>query len=252
MRYHRRMSGPTSHASADSSGDAGAPEATASHRLVLASQSPRRRRLLAWLGLPFTATAVDTPESLDSPLAADPPELAISLAAEKAEAARDAGLADDALVLCFDTIVVLDDEVLGKPADVADAWRMLRALSGRTHQVVTGVAALAPGAGEAYTFAVVTNVAMRELTDADIEAWMEHGTFMGCAGAYNIEAQVAEVTLDECYQNVAGLPLCHLYAALVGDPRLREALPGEPAVPVAACDGALGRRCELGPQVVAR
>jgi septum formation protein len=250
MGYHRRMSGPTSHASADSSESAGAADNAARHQVVLASQSPRRRRLLEWLGLPFTATAVDTPESLDSPLAADPPALAISLAAEKAEAARSEGLAEDALVLCFDTIVVLGDEVLGKPADVADAWRMLRALSGRTHQVVTGVAALPPGASEPHTLAVVTNVVMRSLTDADIEAWMGCGTFMGCAGAYNIEAQVAEVTLDECYQNVAGLPLCHLYAELACDAELRAALPGEPAVPIAPCDAALGRCCTLGRRLI--
>ena len=218
--------------------------------IVLASQSPRRRRLLEWLGLGFSATTVDTPESLDSPLASDPPSLAISLAAEKAEAARQAGSSADAIVLCFDTIVVLGGEVLGKPDDVEDAWRMLRALSGRTHQVVTGVAILAAGEARPRTFAVVTDVVMRPLTDASIGDWMEHGTFLGCAGAYNIEAQVAEVTAEECYQNVAGLPLCHLYAALTQDDQLSAALPAPPRVPIAACDAALGRTCALGPRVV--
>jgi septum formation protein len=220
--------------------------------MLLASQSPRRRRLLEWLELPFTCACVDTPESLDTPLAADPPALAISLAAEKAAEARAQGLGLDALVLCFDTIVVLDDAVLGKPVDVEDAWRMLRALSGRTHQVVTGVALLSPAgpADEPRVFAVTTNVEMRPLTDNDIEAWMAHGTFLGCAGAYNIEAQVAEVTADECYQNVAGLPLCHLWAALTGDATGLEAVPGVPSVPVAACDAALGRACRLGRRVV--
>ena len=218
--------------------------------MLLASQSPRRRRLLEWLELPFTCAAVDTPESLDTPLAADPPALAVSLAAEKAAEARTQGLGQGALVLCFDTIVVLDDEVLGKPADVDDAWRMLRALSGRTHQVVTGIALLAPDADDPRLLAVTTDVEMKPLTDADIEAWMAHGTFLGCAGAYNIEAQVAEVTADECYQNVAGLPLCHLYRMLARDERLRVWLPGEPAVPIAACDVALGRACRLGPRTV--
>jgi septum formation protein len=266
MRYHRRMPSPTTHEGDDSRvrifaeamGESVGSEDAASRdsrygrpaAIVLASQSPRRRRLLEWLGLPFSTTAVDTPESLDSPLAADPPALAMSLAAEKALAAQDAGHAADALVLCFDTVVVLDSEILGKPSDVADAWRMLRALSGRTHQVVTGVAMLLAGAPDAETFAVVTNVAMRLLADADIEAWMAHGTFLGCAGAYNIEAQVAEVTLDECYQNVAGLPLCHLYAKLAGDTDLRALLPAPPEVPVGACDSALHRCCRLGPSVV--
>ncbi len=219
--------------------------------LVLASQSPRRRRLLEWLSLPFTSTAVDTPEELDTPLASDPAALAAHLAAEKAVAARAAGHGAGALVLCFDTIVVLDGAVLGKPVDTADAWRMLRALSGRTHQVVTGVAALTPGLAQPRAFAVTTDVAMRTLGDATIEEWMAHGTFLGCAGAYNIEAQVAEVGLCDCFQNVAGLPMCHVYAALASDEELAAWLPAHPSVPIAACDAALGRRCELGPQVVA-
>jgi len=217
--------------------------------LLLASQSPRRRRLLEWLGVPFTTTAVDTPEDLDSPLASDPAALAESLAAEKALAARAHGNPEDALVLCFDTIVVHDGAVMGKPRDQTDAWRMLRALSGRTHHVVTGCALLCPEDADPTTFSVETNVTMQPLSDPRIEEWMSAGTFMGCAGAYNIEAQVAQVTTDECYQNVAGLPLCHLYAAL------RELSPGcAPTgmrVPVAACDAALDRRCRLGPTVTA-
>ena len=220
--------------------------------MVLASRSPRRRRLLGWLELPFSATAVETPESLDSPLASDPPALAISLAAEKVAAVRDSALAPDSIALCFDTIVVLGDEVLGKPRDVDDAWRMLRALSGRVHQVVTGVAITVPGEKGVRTFAVTTDVTMRDLSDADIEVWMSRGTFMGCAGAYNIEAQVAEVDDDQCYQNVAGLPLCHLFAALQSDPSLVERLPGPPTCPVTACDDALGRACRLGPRVTSR
>jgi len=211
-------------------------------RLVLASASPRRRRLLAWLDVPFEVEAVDTPENLDTPLASDPAALAISLAAEKAEAALAEGHAHDAVVLTFDTIVVLDGAVLGKPADVADAWRMLRALSGRTHQVVTGCAMLCAGESEPRTFAVTTNVSMKPLTDCQIEAWMAMGTFLGCAGAYNIEAQIAEVTAEECFQNVAGLPLCHVFL------QLRDAACTGgvvPSSPVGACDSALCRHCEL-------
>lgn len=226
-------------------------EAAPLTHLVLASASPRRRRLLGWLGLPFEVTSVDTPEDLESPLASNPPALAASLAEEKALAVRSAATHQDALVLTFDTIVVLGGEVLGKPLDLDDAWRMLRALSGRTHQVVTGVGLMCPG-GDPRTFAVTTDVRMRELTDRDIEAWMAGGEFMGCAGAYNIEGQVAQVTTSECYQNVAGLPLCHLHAALSGSlPGLRPpCLAEEPASPIAPCDAALGRTCKLGPQVV--
>lgn len=219
-------------------------------RLLLASQSPRRRRLLGWLGLPFSTATVDTPEDLSSPLASDPAALAVSLAAEKAAVVRSEGLGEGALALCFDTIVALDGTVLGKPRDLDDAWRMLRALSGRSHQVVTGVAMLSPAEEEPRTFSVATDVAMRALDDAAIEEWMASGEFMGCAGAYNIEAQIAEVTEDECYQNVAGLPLCHLYAALA-DANGAACVAGldEPDVPVAACDAALGRHCRLGPRV---
>lgn len=213
--------------------------------IILASRSPRRRRLLSWLGVPFDASHVDTPEDLDSPLANDPEALACSLAAEKAEAAR----ADSpgALVLCFDTIVVYDGDVLGKPLDTADAWRMLRSLSGQTHQVVTGCAVQCPDAASPTTFAVTTDVRMKDLDDERIAEWMASGEYLTCAGAYNIEGQVAEVTEDECYQNVAGLPLCHLHAALT-DTDLTPCAPAGLTSPIAACDAALGRTCRLGPR----
>ncbi len=216
--------------------------------ILLASQSPRRRRLLRWLDLEFTTTSVDTPEDLDSPLASNPTALAVSLAVEKTLAALESDSARESLVMCFDTVVVHDGQVLGKPADTDDAWRMLRSLSGATHQVITGVALMCPGESEPRTFSATTVVTMKALSDSQIEEWMAQGTFMGCAGAYNIEAQVAEVTAGECFQNVAGLPLCHLHAAL------RELPPGcrpaHIASPVTACDGALGRHCLLGPALV--
>lgn len=217
-------------------------------RLLLASKSPRRRRLLAWLGFAFDVAEVDTPEELDSPLAADPGALANHLAAEKALATRDAGLADDALVLCFDTIVVHDSRILGKPEDAGDARRMLRDLSGEIHQVVTGCALLCPDEEIPREFCVTTNVRMLELSESRITEWMSSGEYLGCAGAYNIEGQVAEVTLDECYQNVAGLPLCHLFAALSGS-NAPECLPRTPDAPVSPCDEALQRCCRLGPRV---
>lgn len=220
-------------------------DTTPATRIVLASQSPRRRRLLHMLGLPFEATSVDTPENLDTPLAADPPALAEHLAAEKARAARDEGHAENALVLAFDTIVVHKGHLLGKPRDDADAWRMLRSLSGKVHQVVTGVAMLCPGDEEPDAFSVITDVAMQDLDDRRIEEWMARGEYIGCAGAYNIEGQVAEVTDCDCFQNVAGLPLCHLYAALTG-PGAPPCLPMQPSMPAEACDAVLARRCRLG------
>lgn len=212
--------------------------------LVLASASPRRRRLIAWLGLPFEALSTDTTEDLGSPLRSVPPVLARSLAADKARAARVALGDDEAVVLAFDTIVVLDRTVLGKPADEADAWRMLRALSGRTHEVVTGVAVLKPGEREPSTFAVTTEVDMRELDDETIAAWLAEGEALGCAGAYNIERHLASVGEGACYQNVAGLPLCHVYERLA-----RLGVEGL-VPPVAECDAARGCSCTLGPRAI--
>ncbi len=212
-------------------------------RLVLASASPRRRRLIGWLGLPVSLTAVDTPEDITAPL--PPAELARSLAAEKALAARAEGA--PGTVLALDTIVVLEREVLGKPRDRAHAREMLRRLSGGKHEVVTGVAVMPPEADAPHTFAVTTPVTMRELSEDVVEAWLSGDEALGCAGAYNIERHLASVADDECFNNVAGMPLCHLYRALAfGD---SGAVPEGLVPPVATCDEALGRRCRLGPVV---
>ncbi|MHB1340622.1 MAG: Maf family protein [Coriobacteriia bacterium] len=209
--------------------------------VLLASASPRRRRLIDWLGLDADVTSVDTPEDLAVSLT--PAALASGIAAEKALEVPP----DDRLTLAFDTIVVLNGEVLGKPADAEDARRMLRALSGRTHEVVTGVALREPQSRDLRIFSVTTRVDMRALSDADIESWIAEGECMGCAGAYNIERHLASVGLTECFQNVAGLPLCHLYAALAaGD---IQGVPPGLTRPVATCDAALGRTCQLGPEV---
>jgi septum formation protein len=222
----------------------------AADSVILASASPRRRRLLAWLGIQYALTAVDTAEDLDSPLASDPPALAIALAEEKAQAAaaRQAGasspdVTSGLLILAFDTIVVLGDEVLGKPDDLDDARCMLRALSGQMHDVVTGVAALSQGDSECRTFSVTTPVRMRVLDEKAIESWVAEGELLGCAGAYNIERHLAEVDLDQCFQNVAGLPLCHLYQ------KLHEwgVAPANVVAPVGTCDLLRGVKCELGP-----
>lgn len=210
--------------------------------LLLASASPRRRRLLAMLGLPYEVASVDTPEDLTSPLRAVPPILARSIAAEKAAAAR-ASAGQDTTVLAFDTIVVADRHVLGKPVDLADAFAMLALLSGRTHDVITGVAIQLPGAREPRTFAVTTPVTMAELSEDDLRAWADKGELLGCAGAYNIESHLASVNDGQCFQNVAGLPLCHVYKALV-----RDGYRGL-ASPVAACDEARRATCEMGPRI---
>jgi len=210
--------------------------------LLLASASPRRRRLLAMLGVPYEVASVDTPEDLTGPLRLVPPVLARSIAAEKAVAAR-AEAGDEASILAFDTIVVADKRILGKPADLGDAFDMLRTLSGKTHDVITGVAIMAPGDREPRTFAVTTPVQMRGLSEDDLRAWADKGELLGCAGAYNIESHLASVEPDQCFNNVAGMPLCHVYRALV-----RDGYTGLTS-PVAACDAGRCASCELGPRI---
>jgi septum formation protein len=214
------------------------------YKVVLASASPRRRRLFAWLGIEYSVMSTDTDEDLTA-AAPSPSQLAVSLAEEKAAAASQAE--PDALVLAFDTIVVLAGGILGKPVDLDDARRMLRALSGRSHEVVTGVSMLAPGTTTPQSFAVATPVSMRVLDETAIEAWVDEGELLGCAGAYNIERHLADVDLDQCFQNVAGLPLCHLYREL----RERGLASGGLVRPVGTCDLLRGVECRLGPELTA-
>lgn len=213
--------------------------------IILASASPRRRRLIGWLGIDARMLATDTAEDLAQPLS--PPGLAAALAGEKARAARAAGVRGT--LLAFDTIVVRAGTVLGKPVDEDDARRMLRSLSGGVHEVLTGVAIYAETMTAPHTFAVATPVRMRTLDDAEIEEWLAGDEALGCAGAYNIEHHLASVDDDQCFQNVAGLPLCHVYRELASG-RAGE-VPHGLTRPVGSCDAALGRHCHLGPLVCA-
>ena len=212
-------------------------------RIVLASASPRRRRLFAWFGVPYDVTSVEVDESPDPGLSSNPAAVAIDIASRKLDAVTDRG-PEDVVVSC-DTIVVLDGEILGKPADRADAERMLRLLSGRAHQVVTGVAVAVPDAEDPHLMSVMTNVNMHDLTDEQIDAWVAGDEVLGCAGAYNIERHLAWVEDDECYENVAGLPLCHLYSLL--DRVTDEWTAGLFERPDEHCDASRGAFCRLGP-----
>jgi septum formation protein len=175
-------------------------------RLILASASPRRRELLAQAGYTFEVITADVPE-VRKP-GEDPIRFVTRLAREKAEAviSRD-GVPPDILVLGADTIVLLDEEVLGKPRDEADAARMLRLLAGRTHQVITGVC-LAKGR-ERQRAAEVTFVRFTTLSDEEIEAYVATGEPMDKAGAYAIQGRAGRWVprIHGCYFNVVGLPL---------------------------------------------
>jgi septum formation protein len=174
-------------------------------QLILASGSPRRRELLTQAGFTFAVRAADIDESLRP--GEDPVEYVTRLAQEKAQAIYALEGRDDIVVLGADTTVVLDKEILGKPVDKADAVRMLRGLSGRAHRVITGVAVVSADGVEAAS--EVTEVWFREISDAEIAAYVETGEPMDKAGAYGIQGRAAKwiPRIEGCFFNVVGLPL---------------------------------------------
>ena len=174
--------------------------------LILASGSPRRRELLGALGLSFEVVVSDTPEPLDPSLS--PESQALALAARKSRAV--AAGAPGALVLGADTIVVLNGEMLGKPRDDDDAFRMLRGLSGHDHQVITGVALVDVGSSIEVASAASTTVRFRRLSDDDIARYVASGEPRDKAGGYAIQGLGATLIagFDGCFTNVVGLPLC--------------------------------------------
>lgn len=179
--------------------------------LILASQSPRRRELLSRLGLEFTVRVADIDETMDpSKLPFD--EVA-RLSRDKA-AAVAAGAPEDAVVVAADTVVVLEDRVLGKPHSEEEAVAMLRSLSGRPHQVMTGMTVRRGDRVDSDT--VVTDVHFCPLSEAEIAAYVATGEPMDKAGAYGIQG-LAAIFVDRLagdYYNVMGLPLCRLCAML--------------------------------------
>ncbi|HWM19233.1 MAG TPA: Maf family protein [Ilumatobacteraceae bacterium] len=176
-------------------------------RLVLASGSPRRRELLALLGLPFDVVAPDVDESVRRGEA--PTDLVRRLAIDKVEAVEAAGAIEgpDVVVLAADTIVEVAGEILGKPADADDARRMLRALSARTHRVHTGVAVRRDG--DRACEVVTTSVTMAMMSDAAIEWYLATGEPIDKAGAYAIQGAggVFVAAIEGSASNVVGLPL---------------------------------------------
>jgi septum formation protein len=174
-------------------------------RLVLASASPRRRELLTQAGFTFAIHPAHIPE--DPLPGEDPISYVIRLAREKAQAVFNHLQDRDAVILGADTTVTLDNHILGKPEDTADAARMLRLLSGRTHRVITGIAVVTAEAAE--VAAEVTGVRFLALSDQEISAYIATGEPMDKAGAYAIQGRAARwiPRIEGCYFNVVGLPL---------------------------------------------
>ncbi|HEY9070574.1 MAG TPA: Maf family protein [Candidatus Ozemobacteraceae bacterium] len=175
--------------------------------LYLASQSPRRREILADLGIPFTLRVSPYQESTGDVVGLLPKEQAARLAGLKAfHAAKGLG---DGIVIGADTIVVLDEHVLGKPRDRADAKRMLGMLSGKSHRVITGISLVEADSGRAVTHAEITHVVFKSLSDREITDYIDSPEPYDKAGAYAIQgmASLFVERIEGCYFNVVGFPV---------------------------------------------
>lgn len=182
--------------------------------LILASSSPRRSQLLQLAGLEFTVEAADIDEQVQP--GETPSTYVQRLALEKAQAVWDRHKADagDLIVLGADTTVVCDGVVLGKPADAADARRMLRMLSGRTHQVLTGIAAVSQRG--LFSEVEITQVFFDLIDEEELAHYIASGEPMDKAGAYGIQGYAARwiPRIEGCFFNVMGLPLARTMALL--------------------------------------
>lgn len=204
-------------------------------KIILASASPRRRELLTQIGLEFTVMPSDIEEN---PVSTLPQDVVIELSKEKArdvwgrlkqydrgdgtdggsvteEAGKMTDL-DNRLVLSADTVVSIEGEILGKPKDEADAVRMLSLLTGKEHQVYTGITMIwidEKGKEEEYSFYVCTSVVMYRMSKADIAAYVYSGEPMDKAGAYGVQGKAAAYikAIRGEYSNVVGLPVGRLY-----------------------------------------
>ena len=182
-------------------------------RLLLASKSPRRQQLLAELGLPIDSVSIDVDEHLAAPLPAY--EVAEYLACRKSDAYPADRLAGDEVLVTADTVVVLDGRVLGKPASREEAAEMLHSLSGRSHEVYTGVCLRT--AQRRRSFTEQTTVHFAKLTDDEIDYYIDRYRPYDKAGAYGIQEWIGMIGIDRiegCYYNVMGLPVARLHAAL--------------------------------------
>lgn len=190
-------------------------------RLILASGSPRRQELLKRITTDFEIVALSVDERSERAL---PQHIVVDIARRKAQAAVLAG--HQGIVLAADTLVLLDGQVLGKPADGDDAFRTLRALSGRAHTVLTGLWAVNTRTRQTAGDCISTQVHFKRLTDDEIKQYLAHAEFADKAGSYAIQGRAAAFVerLEGDYDNVMGLPVARTAQLLrrVGYPIERE------------------------------
>ena len=181
-------------------------------KIILASQSPRRKQLLEWAEIPFDVLVKETDETYPAGLAMD--EIAIHIARNKALAIKHPG---NIPILAADTIVVLDHHIIGKPADREDAVRILSMLSGKQHEVITGV--VIRYMEKEIAFAETTEVCFHTLSRAQIEFYVDHYQPYDKAGAYAIQEWIGVVGIRSVtgdFYNVMGLPVSRVVQALQG------------------------------------
>ena len=179
--------------------------------IILASASPRRRELLERMGLNFTVRTASHDETMDP--AADPADEVARVSLLKAQAVCPSCAQED-IIIAADTIVVCDSTVMGKPHSEEAAYSMLRSLSGREHQVMTGLTVMQGKNAETVT--VTTSLHFRDLSDEEIRAYIATGEPQDKAGAYGVQGLAAMFVarLDGDYYNVMGLPVCTLATML--------------------------------------
>lgn len=183
------------------------------YKVILASNSPRRKELLSGLGLEYEVKVMPgIDETYPDTLPTE--EVPVYIAREKAEAYRKS-IAEDELIITADTVVCIDGEVLGKPADETEAYAMLRKLAGRTHLVITGVCFTTAQLQK--SFAAVTEVTFDQLTDEEISFYVEKYRPFDKAGAYGVQEWIGYVGvtgMNGSFYNVMGLPVQRLYQEL--------------------------------------
>lgn len=182
-----------------------------SYPLILASNSPRRKELLQMLKLPFTVNSVEVDEIIPTNIPLK--EAAKFLAEIKSKAHQH--LATNSIVVTADTIVLLNNTILGKPSSSAEATNMLQQLSDKTHEVITGVCLRCNN--EVITFDIITKVTFEKLEQDEIEYYVSSGEANDKAGAYGIQDWIGMIgikAIEGCYYNVVGLPVNELYNQL--------------------------------------
>ena len=179
-------------------------------KIILASNSPRRRELLAGLDISFEVQVIP---GIDESYPEDLPAVEVPQYISKAKADAYLGMIDnDTMVITADTVVVLDDEILGKPVDDDDARRILHKLSGKTHQVITGVCLTS--LDKQRVFAVTTGVTFKQFTEQEIDYYVSNYHPLDKAGAYGIQEWIGHIgvtALNGSYFNVMGLPVQRIY-----------------------------------------